>query len=46
MTHLSAPSAADVDAARLLLARLGVAAADLIAAADKRPAPDSTWASC
>jgi len=40
MTQQSAPSAADVDAARLLLARLGVSAADLIAAADDHaPAP-------
>lgn len=36
----SAPSAADVDAARLLLARLGVSAADLLAAAEQHaPAP-------
>ena len=40
MTQQSAPSAADVDAARLLLARLGVSAADLVVAAEERaPAP-------
>jgi integrase len=40
MTQQSAPSAADLDAARLLLTRLGVSAADLMAAADDRaPAP-------
>jgi integrase/recombinase XerC len=39
-TQQSAPSAADVDAARLLLARLRVSAADLRAAAEQRaPAP-------
>jgi integrase/recombinase XerC len=37
---MTAPSAADIDAARLLLARLGVSAADLLAAAEQRaPAP-------
>ena len=36
----SAPTAADLDAARLLLSRLGVSPADLIAAAPHRvPAP-------
>lgn len=40
MPEQSAPSAADLDAARLLLARLGVAAADLLAPAQQRaPAP-------
>jgi integrase/recombinase XerC len=39
-TPHSTPSAADVDAARLLLARLGVSPADLLtAAADRAPAP-------
>jgi integrase len=39
-TQQSAPSAADIDAARLLLARLGVSPADLTAAAqDRAPAP-------
>jgi integrase/recombinase XerC len=41
-TQQSAPSTADLDAARLLLARLGVSAADLLAAAQERaPAPTS-----
>ncbi len=36
----SSPSAADIDAARLLLTRLGVSAADLLVAAEERiPAP-------
>jgi len=40
MTQRSAPSAAEVDAARLLLARLDVSPADLVAAAEQRaPAP-------
>lgn len=40
MTTQLAPSAADIDAARLLLARLGVSPADLLAAAkDRLPAP-------
>lgn len=40
MMQQSAPSAADVDAARLLLARLGVSATDLLAPAeDRAPAP-------
>src|SRR5690349_6887951 len=40
MTQQSAPSVADLDAARLLLARPGVAPADLLAAAqDRAPAP-------
>ncbi|HEV2780214.1 MAG TPA: site-specific integrase [Actinophytocola sp.] len=40
MTQQSAPSSADLDAARLLLARLGVSPADLMAAAeDRAPAP-------
>lgn len=39
-TQQSAPSSADLDAARLLLARLGVSPADLVAAAENRaPAP-------
>lgn len=39
-THHSAPSAADLDAARLLLSRLGVSPADLLAASqDRAPAP-------
>ena len=39
-TPYSAPSAADLDAARLLLARLGVSPADLlIATTDRTPAP-------
>ena len=37
---MSAPTAAEIDAARVLLARLGVSAADLLAAAEERsPAP-------
>ena len=42
-TAQSAPSAAEVDAARVLLARLGVSAADLMTAADDRP-PAPTFA--
>jgi integrase/recombinase XerC len=39
-TQHVAPSSADIDAARLLLARLGVSPADLVAAAeDRAPAP-------
>src|SRR3954452_10808804 len=39
-THQTAPSAADLDAARLLLARLGISPADLAAATTQRaPAP-------
>jgi integrase len=39
-THQSAPSSADIDVARVLLARLGVSPADLLAAAQERiPAP-------
>jgi uncharacterized protein YdaU (DUF1376 family) len=39
-TQHPAPSSADIDAARLLLARLGVSPADLLAAAEERaPAP-------
>jgi integrase/recombinase XerC len=38
--HQSGPSAADLDAARLLLSRLGVSPADLLAASqDRAPAP-------
>ena len=38
--HHSVPSAADLDAARLLLSRLGVSPADLLAASpDRAPAP-------
>ena len=38
--HQSVPSAADLDAARLLLSRLGVSPADLLAASqDRAPAP-------
>jgi integrase/recombinase XerC len=38
--HRSVPSAADLDAARLLLSRLGVSPADLLAASpDRAPAP-------
>ena len=41
-TPNSAPSAADLDAARLLLARLGVSPADLLTAtSDRAPAPTS-----
>jgi site-specific recombinase XerD len=40
MTQQTAPSAAEVDAARLLLARLGLSPADLMTAAEERaPAP-------
>ncbi len=39
----SVPSAADLDAARLLLARLGVSPADLLAAGEQRP-PAPTFA--
>src|SRR5215471_11190632 len=40
MTQQSAPSAADLDAARLLLARLGVSPADLMSTTeDRAPAP-------
>jgi integrase/recombinase XerC len=35
-TQQPAPSAADINAARLLLARLGVSAADLVAATEQR----------
>jgi hypothetical protein len=39
-SHQSAPSAADLDAARLLLSRLGVSLTDLLAASqDRVPAP-------
>jgi integrase/recombinase XerC len=39
-THQTAPSSADIDAARLLLSRLGVSPADLLAGAEERiPAP-------
>lgn len=37
-THQSAPSVADLDAARLLLSRLGVSPADLVAASPDRAA--------
>ena len=40
---MSAPTAAEIDAARLLLARLGVSAADLLAVAEERP-PTPTFA--
>lgn len=40
---MSAPTAAEIAAARLLLARLGVSAADLLAVAQERP-PAPTFA--
>jgi integrase/recombinase XerC len=40
---MSAPTAAEIDAARLLLTRLGVSAADLLAVAQERP-PAPTFA--